>query len=74
MRSDIMIALSGYIQDRKLSQASAAKIMGVSQPRIPDLMRGKIGSLTLDTLVNMLASGPQGRPAYQASPKGEKVA
>jgi predicted XRE-type DNA-binding protein len=56
MRAEMMIALSGYIQDRKISQASAAKIMGVSQPRISDLMRGKIGSFTLDTLVNMLAS------------------
>ncbi|MGA2590606.1 MAG: XRE family transcriptional regulator, partial [Bryobacteraceae bacterium] len=40
MRAEMMIALSGYIQDRKISQASAAKIMGVSQPRISDLMRG----------------------------------
>jgi predicted XRE-type DNA-binding protein len=56
MRAQMMIALSSYFQDRKISQASAARIMGVSQPRISDLMRGKIGSFTLDTLVNMPTS------------------
>jgi predicted XRE-type DNA-binding protein len=40
IRSEMMIALSSYIRDRKLSQASAAKVMGVSQPRISHLMRG----------------------------------
>jgi len=56
MRSEMMIALGSFIEDRKISQTRAAKIMGVSQPRISDLMRGKIGSFTLDTLVNMLTS------------------
>jgi predicted XRE-type DNA-binding protein len=56
IRADMMIALSAYIQERKISQAGAARVMGVSQPRISDLMRGKIGSFTLDTLVNMLTS------------------
>jgi predicted XRE-type DNA-binding protein len=56
IRSEMMIALSSYIENRRLSQASAAKIMGVSQPRISHLVRGKIGSFTLDTLVNMLTS------------------
>jgi predicted XRE-type DNA-binding protein len=53
IRAKMMMALTGYIQERKLTQARAAKIMGVSQPRISDLMRGKIGLFTIDTLVNM---------------------
>jgi predicted XRE-type DNA-binding protein len=56
IRSEMMIALSSYIEDRKLSQAGAARVMGVSQPRISHLMRGKIASFTLDTLVDMLTS------------------
>jgi predicted XRE-type DNA-binding protein len=52
----MMIALTDYIRNRKISQSSAAKIMGVSQPRISDLMRGKIGLFTIDSLVNMLTS------------------
>ena len=52
------MAFTGYIQERKITQARAARIMGVSQPRISDLVRGKIGLFTIDTLVNMVtASG-----------------
>jgi predicted XRE-type DNA-binding protein len=39
-----------------LTQVSAAELLGVSQPRISDLKRGKIGLFTIDALVNMLAS------------------
>jgi predicted XRE-type DNA-binding protein len=56
IRAKLMMALSGYIEERRLTQAAAAKTMGVSQPRISDLMRGKIGLFTIDTLVNMAAS------------------
>jgi predicted XRE-type DNA-binding protein len=52
----MMMALTGYIQERKITQSRAAKIMGVSQPRISDLVRGKIGLFTIDTLVNMVAA------------------
>ena len=52
----MMMALTGYIEEKKLTQSRAAKIMGVSQPRISDLVRGKIGLFTIDTLVNMLAA------------------
>ena len=38
------------------TQVSAAQLLGVSQPRISDLKRGKIGLFTIDALVNMLAS------------------
>ena len=56
IRAKLMMALTGYIQDRKLTQSRAAKIMDVSQPRISHLMRGKIASFTIDTLVNMVAA------------------
>jgi predicted XRE-type DNA-binding protein len=56
IRARMMMALTGYIQERKITQSRAAKIMGVSQPRISDLVRGKIGRFTIDTLVNMVAA------------------
>jgi predicted XRE-type DNA-binding protein len=56
IRAKMMMALTGYIRERKITQSRAAKIMGVSQPRISDLVRGKIGLFTIDTLVNMVAS------------------
>src|SRR2546429_9120769 len=56
IRAKMMMALTGYIQERKMTQARAARIMGVSQPRISNLIRGKIGLFTIDTLVNMVAA------------------
>jgi predicted XRE-type DNA-binding protein len=56
IRAKMMMALTGYIQERKITQSRAAIVMGVSQPRISDLVRGKIGLFTIDTLVNMVAA------------------
>jgi predicted XRE-type DNA-binding protein len=56
IRAKMMMALIGYIQERKITQSRAAKVMGVSQPRISDLVRGKIGRFTIDTLVNMVTA------------------
>ena len=56
IRAKMMMALAELIRTRKLTQARAARIMGVSQPRISDLVRGKIGRFTIDTLVNMVTA------------------
>ncbi len=55
IRSELMIALRQYIEDAGLGQQEAAEVFGVHQPRISDLMRGKIDKFTIDRLVNMLA-------------------
>lgn len=54
MRSDLMIELTRLIRERGLTQARAAKLFGVSQPRVSDLTRGKIDRFSIDTLVEML--------------------
>src|SRR6266699_5355454 len=56
IRAKMMMALTGYIQERKITQSRAARIMGVSQPRISDLICGKIGLFTIDTLVRMVTA------------------
>jgi predicted XRE-type DNA-binding protein len=56
IRAKMMAALTRYIEQKKITQTRAAKVMGVSQPRISDLMRGKIGLFTIDTLVNMVTA------------------
>jgi len=56
IRSDLMIELSELIERRGWTQAQAAEVMGVSQPRISDLMRGKIDLFSIDTLIAMLGS------------------
>jgi predicted XRE-type DNA-binding protein len=55
VRSELMYALSDIIRDRGLKQKDAAKLFGVSQPRISDLKRGKMDAFTIDSLVTMLA-------------------
>ncbi len=56
LRSSLMIALKEHIAREGLSQSQAAKVFGVTQPRVSDLMRGKIDLFGLDSLVNMLAA------------------
>ena len=53
LRSALMIALKEQIERRHWTQAEAARRFGVTQPRVSDLMRGKIELFGLDTLVNM---------------------
>jgi predicted XRE-type DNA-binding protein len=54
LRSELMLQLSHLIKERQLTQARAAKLFGVSQPRISDLVRGKIHRFSVDTLIAML--------------------
>lgn len=53
-RSELMIALTDLIERRRWTQAAAAKALGVTQPRISDLKRGKLARFSLDMLVQML--------------------
>jgi predicted XRE-type DNA-binding protein len=53
LRSSLMMVLKAYVDRTNLSQAQAAKLFSVTQPRISDLMRGKINLFALDALVNM---------------------
>jgi predicted XRE-type DNA-binding protein len=53
LRSVLMIALKDHITRAGMSQAQAAQLFGVTQPRVSDLMRGKISLFALDALVNM---------------------
>jgi predicted XRE-type DNA-binding protein len=53
LRSELMIALKAHLARSKLTQGQIAKLFGVTQPRVSDLMRGKINVFALDALVNM---------------------
>ena len=57
LRAELMVEVSRLIQTRKLTQRSAAILLGVTQPRISDLIRGKIDLFSIDTLVNKLRIG-----------------
>jgi predicted XRE-type DNA-binding protein len=55
-RAELMIAVAEFIRAKKLTQAAAARLFGVSQPRVSDLVRGKIELFSVDALMNMLAA------------------
>ena len=55
LRADLMVRIRQVIEGRNLTQAAAAKLLGVTQPRISDLVRGKIDLFSIDTLIDMLA-------------------
>jgi predicted XRE-type DNA-binding protein len=53
-RSLLMIAIEQRIKEKGWTQARAAEILHVNQPRVSDLMNGKLSKFSLDALVNML--------------------
>ena len=55
LRTKLMCAVGDVITERKLTQAKAARLFGVSQPRVSDVIRGRIERFTIDALVEMLA-------------------
>lgn len=56
LRSELMMALKDHIKAQGLSQAEAATMFGVTQPRVSDLMRGKVNLFGVDTLINMASA------------------
>ena len=56
LRSALIMALKDHVARTELNQSQAAKLLGVTQPRISDLMRGRIELFGLDTLVNRVGA------------------
>lgn len=55
IRSALMATLRELITTKGWTQAQAARLLGVTQPRVSDLVRGKIDLFSIDTLVEMLS-------------------
>ena len=55
IRTDLMLEIKLILKERRLTQAKAAKLLGVSQPRVSDLVRARIDLFSIDTLVALLA-------------------
>jgi predicted XRE-type DNA-binding protein len=55
VRAELMLNLQKAIAARDLTQAQTARRLGVTQPRVSDLMRGRIDRFSIDTLIDMLA-------------------
>jgi predicted XRE-type DNA-binding protein len=59
IRATLMAAISEWIHQKRIKQTNAAKILGISQPRVSDLVNGKIEKFTIDMLVNMVMKTEQ---------------
>ena len=55
LRSELVIQIRQHVEALGLSQQNAARQLGITQPRLSDLMRGRIDKFSLDKLVNILA-------------------
>lgn len=59
LRSQLMMEIDRFIQDRRMTQQQAAELLGIRQSRVSDLVRGKIDRFSVDTLISLL--GKTGR-------------
>src|SRR3954447_17733720 len=55
VRADLLIQVQKAITSRRLKQSEAAKVLRVTQPRVSDLLRGRIDLFSTDALIDMLA-------------------
>jgi predicted XRE-type DNA-binding protein len=75
VRSDLMIKLQKLIASRGLRQVEVARILRVTQPRVSDLLRGRIDLFSSDALIDMLARlGVSVRLVLKPPRRGRKVA
>ena len=78
VRSSLMVQVRRLMKERHLTQVAAARLFGVTQPRMSDLVRGRIDLFSIDALVKMLANAgvgvtvsirPQSRVAQRSAPQ-----
>ena len=55
-RSELLSALKAQVNSWDMSQETAATRLGITRPRLNDLLRGKMGKFSLDALVNLTAA------------------
>jgi len=74
VRADLLIQVQKTIESRRLKQADAAKLLRVTQPRVSDLLRGRVDLFSTDSLIDMLARLGVGVRIVVKTPRSKKVA
>ena len=74
VRADLLIQVQKAIASRGLKQAEVAKVLRVTQPRVSDLLRGRIDLFSTDSLIDMLARLGVGVRLVVRSGRSKKVA
>lgn len=57
VRADLMVALRDIVREKGWKQADAAKVLKLTQPRVSDLLKGKIDKFSIDLLMTCFAQG-----------------
>ncbi len=55
-RSELLSALTARVRSWDMSQDAAAERLGITRPRLNDMLRGKLGKFSLDALVNLASA------------------
>lgn len=55
-KSDLAILITNIIKQRKLTQARAAKLMGIDQPKVSKIVKGLLSEFTMERLMKYLVS------------------
>ena len=74
VRADLLIQLQKAIASKGLRQAEVARVLRVTQPRVSDLLRGRIDLFSTDALIDMLARLGVGVRLVVKPVKSRKVA
>lgn len=75
LKSDLTAEIAYIIKKKKLTQAKAAKILGVDQPRISSLLRGRLDLFSVEALMNFLQSlGQDVEIMVKPKPRNRKIA
>jgi predicted XRE-type DNA-binding protein len=74
VRADLLIQVQKAIESRRFKQAEAAKLLRITQPRVSDLLRGRIDLFSTDSLIDMLARLGVGVRLVVKAPRSKKVA
>lgn len=75
LKSDLTAEISCLIKKKKLTQAQAAKILGVDQPRVSSLLRGRFDLFSIEMLMHFLTSlGQDIQIVVKPKPRNRKLA
>ncbi|MEQ6886675.1 XRE family transcriptional regulator [Salicola sp. Rm-C-2C1-2] len=55
LRAELMTQIRQYVESLNMTQQAAAKSLGLTQPRLNELLHGRLDRFSLDKLVNVLA-------------------
>src|SRR3984893_10444426 len=73
-RADLILVLRAFFPEREASQTQSGEMLGIPQPRVSELMSGKVNKFSSDKLIGFLAKvGIRFRPATVPAAKGRPL-